>query len=302
MYTPYSNAADVQLQQLVQHNQLNHPQPQHPNGFQLHQRSQPSGYPNFFQDPASVVASNFARSGLESSNQYINQNLGNFMPATGDLKYFFKISNSYVVHKILLILFPYKNKNWIRRTVDTGAVAGSGHQVSFAPPSEDVNSPDLYIPLMSFVTYILLWASFQGLKGEFHPELFGYLASQTLACSILDMLLFKVGLYLLNTSSQSSLWDIVSFSGYKYVTVVAILCWKNLIYGGKFLYGAVVLFLTSNLSVFLMRSLRFLVLPSSNPTTSATNSITSSQRRVRLQFLFFYAAILQFAIVVFMSK
>ncbi len=40
---------------------------------------------------------------------------------------------------------------------DTGRVG------AFAPPRADLNAPDLYIPLMSFVTYIILVAIATGI-------------------------------------------------------------------------------------------------------------------------------------------
>lgn len=241
-------------------------------------------------DPAAALASQFARTGFEQSNQYIQENFGNIQ---GDIKYYFQVSNSYVLKKILLILMPYTHKDWNRIvTKETGPN-------QFLPPSLDVNAPDLYIPLMSFVTYILLWAAFQGLNGEFHPQLFGYLASQTLAFSILDVAIFKTGLYLLSCP-QSKMYDIVSVSGYKYVSIVVLLCVKHLVgvYLGSFYY-LIVLALIASLSIFLMRSLRFLILPQGN---AMNNTINSKQRKIRIQFLFIYSVIIQGLIILYMCK
>ncbi|CCE88987.1 Piso0_001782 [Millerozyma farinosa CBS 7064] len=318
MYTPYGNAADAQSRAFQQN--LQHPQPQHLSFQQQQYNINPEQhahmrgnvqdtsvpYANFFQDPAAKMATELAKTGLGSSNQYLQQNFGSFIPGTRELHYYFKVSNMYVAKKILLILFPYTNKNWVRTTMGEDPSMGGtpGAAPVFNPPVNDINAPDLYIPLMSYITYILLWASFQGLKGDFHPQLFGYLASQTIACSFLDILVFKIGLYLLNCSTQSSLWDLVSFSGYKYVTIIALLCWKHLVGGGWFIYYAVVFLLTTSLSLFLMRSLRFLVIPSSGALSgnSVSNSISTKQRRIRIQFLFIYAVVVQSVIILYMSR
>lgn len=310
MYNPYSNA---EFPQANQAQGLHHPQPHHPSFQQTQQAqyaqpnqfgAQPNqGYPNFFNDQAANIASQFAKNQFETSNQYLQQNFGLFLPGTNDLKFYFRVSNSYVFRKIVLIVFPYHHKNWNRSTVsdvDTGSVATPGASQLFVPPIYDVNSPDLYIPLMSFITYILLWAAFQGLKGDFHPQVFGYLASQTMAFSLVDIAIFKVGLYLLNCSTQSSLWDLVSFSGYKYVSIIVLLCWKHFFGNGWIVYYPVVFVLIINLAVFLMRSLKFLVLP--NGVTGTANSVTISQRRIRIQFLFVYSLIVQGAIILFMSR
>lgn len=306
MYNPYSNSEGLQNNQQFAANaqNLQHPQPQHA-GFQQQyegqQQAQGQQFPTFLNDPASMLASQFAKNGFNSSNQYIQQNFGHLITGTSiDLKYYFQVSNSYVYKKIFMILLPYANSNWGRLTTSESDASGSG--IQFAPPSVDVNAPDLYIPVMSFITYILLWAAFQGLNGDFHPQLFGYLASQTLACSILDISIFKVGLYLLNCSTQGSIWDLISFSSYKYVSVIVILCWKHLVGNPWFSYYILMFFLIANLSVFLMRSLKFLVLHNSITGAATTNSITTKQRRIRIQFLFVYSVVVQGLLILFMSR
>lgn len=294
--------------------QQQHPHPAQPMNQPHQQQSQQqphqqqptqSGF-NFFNDPATALASQFARSGFEQSNQYLQENFGSFasFPAgVADMKYYFQVSNSYVFRKILLVLFPYRHKDWNRiSTKETG-------QSQYLPPSHDINAPDLYIPLMSFVTYILLWAAFEGLKGDFHPQLFGYLSSQTLAFSILDVAIFKTGQYLLSCGG-GKLYDIVCFAGYKYVSIIVLLCTKHLIgsWLGTVGYYAIVFFLIVNLAIFLMRSLRFLILPmvNNNPNgggaTAVSNSITSKQRKIRIQFLFIYSVIVQGLIILYLSK
>ncbi|CAK7894114.1 protein transport protein Yif1p [[Candida] anglica] len=307
-----------QQQQSQQYGQpgLHHPQPQHYQQVppqQQQQQGQPGQYSQdgpyggFFTDPAASMAAQLAKNSFGQSNVYLQQNFGSFIPKA-DVNYYFKVSNSYVVRKVGLILFPYRHKNWTRLTASStdhsvGTPSATPSQIQFAAPTHDINAPDLYIPLMAFITYILLWASFQGFKGDFHPEVFGYLASQTLACSIIDIVIFRVGLYLLNCSTQhSSFWDVIAFSGYKYVTIIALLCWKNLIGGGWIYYGVVFIF-TASLSLFLMRSLKFLVLPSASGVDNPNiNNISATQRRIRIQFLFLYAVVLQILLVLFMSR
>ena len=81
---------------------------------------------------------------------------GGFVPLT-TLKHHFNVSNSYVVYKLRLILFPWRHKPWTRRirrsdrgygqdqSGSSGAqgVQGAGE---WMPPRDDINSPDLYIP------------------------------------------------------------------------------------------------------------------------------------------------------------
>ena len=234
----------------------------------------------FLNDPAAALASQFARSGFEQSNQYLQENFGSLQ---GDIKYYFQVSNSYVFKKIILILMPYNHKDWNRvSTKETGTN-------QFLPPNLDINAPDLYFAINVVCHIYIIMGCFQGINGDFHPQLFGYLASQTIAFSVLDVVIFKTGLYLLNCP-QSKIYDIISFSGYKYVSIIVLLILKYLVgnYLGSFYY-IVVLLLIANLSIFLMRSLRFLILPQS---TSMNNTITSKQRKIRIQFFYLFTLLL----------
>jgi hypothetical protein len=108
---------------------------------------------------------------------------GTLFPST-NLKYHFNVSNSYVIHKLRLILFPWTHKPWVRKLRRT-----ENGQTEWQPPRDDINSPDLYIPgeplqcgqqtrltlaiVMAIVTYILLNALHRGLEKNFNPKVFG---------------------------------------------------------------------------------------------------------------------------------
>lgn len=103
----------------------------------------------------------------------------------------------------------------------------------FLPPREDTNSPDMYIPVMAFVTYILLSTLLAGLRGAFRPELLGLTATNAFAVVIIELLLLKLGTYLLNISNESQLLDLVAYSGYKFVGVIFTIALAALMTGGK---------------------------------------------------------------------
>lgn len=319
MYTPYGNipkaeatgGATSPYQESgypgTNGGNLRHPQPQHPNlSHSNFQGGPPTGdpnqfYSNFFQDPTTSMAAQFAKSSFGHGNEYIQQNFGSFIPATSNLNYYFQISNGYVVKKLALILFPYKHSNWNRLTnINTPGPQGAtpGASTVYSAPTEDINAPDLYIPFMSYVTYILLWAVFQGLKGDFHPQLFGYLSSKAFACLVFDISLLRVGLYVFNCSGSGLFWDTVSFCGYKYVPIIVLLIFKHLVSNGWLFYAFMVLVI-ANFGLFLMRSLRYLILPSS--TMGATNSLSPNQRRERIMSLAIYSIGIQGLIIIFMN-
>ena len=95
--------------------------------------------------------------------------------------------------------------------------------VSYCPPREYVNSPDMYIPLMAFVTYVIAASFIYGLRGRFHPEVLGYTASRALAIMLIEFSIVKLGCYLLNIQGDHTVFDLLAYSGYKFVGTLVVL-------------------------------------------------------------------------------
>ena len=73
-----------------------------------------------------------------------------------------------------------------------------------APPDRaqaDVNAPDLYLPLMAFITYILMAGFVAGASGAFTPELLGVTASSGVVTVVLEVLALKLVFYLLQVGT-----------------------------------------------------------------------------------------------------
>jgi protein transport protein YIF1 len=157
------------------------------------------------------------------------------------LKHYFNVSNSYVLSKILLVLFPWRHKPWSRQqgrlststTSVNGPVGQAEYTSIFLPPRDDLNSPDMYIPVMAFVTYILLSTILAGLRGSFKPELLGSITSTALAVVLFEIVVLKVAMYILNISNDSQLLDLVAYSGYKFVGIIVTLAVSEILSGGK---------------------------------------------------------------------
>ena len=81
----------------------------------------------------------------------------------------------------------------------------------------------MYIPVMAFVTYILLSTLLAGLRGQFHPEVMGLTATTAFLVVVLEILGLKFGTYVLSISNDSQLLDLVAYSGYKFVGVIVTL-------------------------------------------------------------------------------
>ena len=74
---------------------------------------------------------------------------------------------------------------------------------------------------MAFVTYILLSTLLAGLRGQFHPELLGLTATTAIAVVFFEIMGLKLACYLLSITNESQLLDLVAYSGYKFVGIIA---------------------------------------------------------------------------------
>lgn len=120
-------------------------------------------------------------------------------------------------------------------------------------PRFDVNAPDLYIPTMGFITYVLVAGLALGTQNRyiahafsllfaryfkqlitdytqltmhccapirFSPELLGVQASSALVWLIMEVLAVLLSLYLVTVNTDLTTIDLLAFSGYKYVGYV----------------------------------------------------------------------------------
>lgn len=154
------------------------------------------------------------------------------------LKHYFNVSTPYVLRKILLVLFPWRHKPWSREqrpssTAQDPGAPNTAYSYYFLPPRDDLNSPDMYIPVMAFVTYILLSTLLAGLRGAFHPEVMGLTATAAFAIVAMEILGLKFGTYILSISNDSQLLDLVAYSGYKFVGVIVTLVVAEILNQGK---------------------------------------------------------------------
>ena len=156
------------------------------------------------------------------------------------LKHYFNVSNSYVLNKLILVLFPWRHKPWSRQQARFTAAPGPDGQISqqqyssmFSPPRDDLNSPDMYIPVMALVTYILLTSVLAGFRGNFHPELLGSTTTTAIAVVLFEIVCLKMAMYILSINNESQLLDLVAYSGYKFVGIIATLVTAEILTPGK---------------------------------------------------------------------
>ncbi|KDR73154.1 hypothetical protein GALMADRAFT_251723 [Galerina marginata CBS 339.88] len=215
-------------------------------------------------------------SAVAAGQDYVQRNFGTFIPSN-NIKHQFNVSNSYVIRKLRLLLFPWLHKTYFRRPRAQG---------EWLPPREDLNSPDLYIPVMSIFTYILLTTLHSGINERFSPLILGESASRATVVLLLDFLFVKLGCYILNIQGSSQVTDLLAYGGYKFVGVILTLAAGFLGLKGP-LWSLIFLYAFASYAFFLLRSLRAVILPdaSSVPATHATGTVTQAQRRRRIIFL-----------------
>ncbi|XP_077049151.1 protein YIF1B isoform X2 [Agelaius phoeniceus] len=136
--------------------------------------SAPFGPPGaFLAEPVSSLAAAYG----SSLASHVEGNLGRWVPVSR-LKYYFAVDTVYVGRKLRLLVFPFGHQDWQVRYQQDTPVA----------PRFDVNAPDLYIPAMAFLTYILLAGLALGTQNRFSPDSLGLVASSALAWLLLEVL------------------------------------------------------------------------------------------------------------------
>lgn len=193
-----------------------HSNPRQP--MQQPPRSNPgqAGQPDFMNQFSSNPMAGLA---MNSAQDFLHKQSELYLPGAygmwGNLKYYFTVNNSYVKSRLKILLLPFRHKNWRRM--------GNGEQdeskpMQYAPPTRDCNAPDLYIPLMGFLTYILIVGYCKGTSNQFSPDVITKDASYCLVMQLIEIGVLAACLYVLNSSI--SFLDLVSFSGYKYIPLV----------------------------------------------------------------------------------
>ncbi|WUR02999.1 protein transport protein YIF1 [Vairimorpha necatrix] len=133
----------------------------------------------------------FSKEALKSGSSYVSRKFSlNFLHS------YFNIDNTFVYKKILMIFFPF-TFNW---------------------EDDSLTRPDLYIPIMSFFTYILVKGMYYGLLNNFLPEKIGLIFTRLIFLEIVICFIVKGFSYFMNIKIRSL--DMLCFSGYKYFTIL----------------------------------------------------------------------------------
>ncbi|CAI5453068.1 unnamed protein product [Caenorhabditis angaria] len=202
----------------------------------------------FMSDPMLSAAKQFGGQFAEQQKEKLTKYLGTF-----NLKYYFSVDNAYVGKKLGILFFPFFHRDW--------SLKFSGSSEPY-PAKEDVNAPDLYIPLMAFLTYVLVSGFVLGTQGRFSPEVLGILTSNAFIWVILENIVIFISKYIMNISATLSVWHSLAYSTYKFTHMIV--CLLMFMVGDKTFYYFTLAYSSLALVLFLLRTVSHFVFDNSS--------------------------------------
>eukprot|EP00002_Diphylleia_rotans_P014295 TRINITY_DN2786_c0_g1_i1.p1 TRINITY_DN2786_c0_g1~~TRINITY_DN2786_c0_g1_i1.p1 ORF type:complete len:281 (-),score=62.38 TRINITY_DN2786_c0_g1_i1:124-966(-) len=195
------------------------------------------------------------------SNSYFHQ-----------LCFHFAVTTSYVKNKTKLLIFPYNAQNWRRQKQGQQYGQNESAASGYMKPQFDVNCPDLYIPSMSFVSFLLLVAWLLGSSSRFQPDILGHSASIMMFMLAFEIGLTKLVLYILNFPHRFTSLELLCYFGYKYFGMTIVLI-SDILLGSLGFYAATT-WTSASLAYFLMQSIRAeLAIPSDSTGQKLANHV-----------------------------
>lgn len=182
-----------------------------------------------------MAGQDFAGKGTELMDKYIDSK---------GLKLYFQVDTQYVINKLKLLYVPFIHKEWSLRY--------SGPSNAPMTPRDDVNVPDLYIPCMALLTYVLLAGISLGQHSEFTPESLGGSLSSGLGWLAFETLIVSFVMYLVSVRTDMKTYDVLAYIGYKFVPVCTIMLFSIMFSG---LYWIIYLATSASCAFFIVKTM-----------------------------------------------
>jgi len=195
------------------------------------------------------MAMQYGQDMMGKGQEELKKNLDKYV-SIGQLKYYFAVDTTYVAKKLGLLLFPFSHSDWSIKYSQDEPVQ----------PKYDTNAPDLYIPAMGYLTYVLLVGYVLGLRNAFSPDALATTASSALVWLVLELVCIYLSITVMSIGTNLSKWDVLSFSTYKYVGMIALVAF-GLIVRSTTAYYAALAYVSGALVFFLMRTLKLRIEP-----------------------------------------
>lgn len=258
-YNPNNTFTPTNNFQQNDQNNSNFYQPNNQNNFNQNTSNQ-NQQPNLFQpggnNMAMNLASNFADQYKDQYKEAADKYIDKYIDAKS-LKLYFQVDTNYVLKKLQLLLVPYIHKEWSVQNL------GSNNQPR--TPKEDLNVPDLYIPFMGLLTYVLLVGIKVGQDQHFTPDQLGASLSTGLGWIIFEVMIVSFVMYLISLRTDMKTYDVVSYLGYKFVPVCALMI--TCVFFSSSFYWPIFLFTSSSLAFFIAKTMSLKIRAKGNNVT-----------------------------------
>lgn len=148
---------------------------------------------------------------VQASGQYVQSKVSWL---TGGLfQQHFQVDPRYVRSKLLLLLAPFLRRYDYMRAPEHVA---SGVTI-MKPPRYDLFAPDLYIPLVSMLSYVVLVAATKFMSGSFRPDVMYNTFTWAAAGWFVNFLAVYVLIKMMALRSPPPALDLVAYAGYPFV-------------------------------------------------------------------------------------
>ena len=140
------------------------------------------------------------------------------------LKPYFDVDNKYVLYKFRYLFIPFLKE----KQINTSEEYENKYKIEYF---------DLYLPLMSFITYVLVVSFISAIEnpGVFNPQTLGKILSQDFSLYIINVMAIKLLMFIFLNNPLSFL-DICSLVGYKFVHMILYKIIRNFIEEKKIKY------------------------------------------------------------------
>lgn len=240
---------------------------------------------DILKDPVANMAMQYGQSFMPAGKEFVEKKIDHFL-SVSKLKYYFAVDTNYVVKKLGLLVFPFAHQDWSLKYDNSEPV----------PPRYEINAPDLYIPSMSFVTYVLVCSLILGTQNRFTPEQLGMTASSAFVWLCIELIVIITTMYVIGIGGNIRYLDILALCGYKYVgMIVSSIC--GLLFQSTGYYISL-LWCSVTISFFLARSLRLVINPEDNP-DGVSRPSGGSKRRL---YILLFVSLIQPVFMYFLTK
>ena len=158
------------------------------------------------------------------------------------LKPYFDVDNKYVLYKFRYLFIPFLKE----KQINSSEEIQNKYNIEYF---------DLYLPLMSFITYVLVVSFISAIKNPevFNPQTLGKISSKDFSLYIMNAMAIKLLMFIFLKNSLSFM-DICSLVGYKFIHMIIFKILSNFI-ESKTINYIIFFILAAQISFFLKKCL-----------------------------------------------